>query len=325
MATGAVAAVAAEAAAATDAARAGNLAPMHSIPPLHLIAAFDAVMQWRSFQKAADALSLSASTVSHRVRELEKTLGVPLFTRSTRSVAPTPEGLHLHQQTKAALQALQDTFAGYAHQQRSVVRISALPSFARLRLVPALAQLQLQATGQAPGIEIHASTDLADVDQGDADIAIRFARARPQAHHCEKLLDDVWFPVAAPGYLQRLDTPAGERALRKGTLLTHTRQPWQPWLAQAGIRLAAAQRGMTFTDTALLIDAALAEQGIALARQSLVHDLLASGALVRLSDVALPAEQSYYMLASERTVITPRGQAVMDWIRQLARQGNAAP
>lgn len=323
MATGAVAAVAAVVAAATDAARAGNLAPMHSIPPLHLIAAFDAVMQWRSFQKAADALSLSASTVSHRVRELEKTLGVALFTRSTRSVAPTPEGLHLHQQTKAALQALQDTFAGYAHQQRSVVRISALPSFARLRLVPALAQLQ--ATGQAPGIEIQASTDLADVDQGDADIAIRFARARPHAHHCEKLLDDVWFPVAAPGYLRRLDVPASEPALRKGTLLTHTRQPWQPWLAQAGIRLAAAQHAMTFTDTALLIDAALAEQGIALARQSLVHDLLASGALVRLSDVALPAEQSYYLFASERTVITPRGQAVMDWIRQLARQGNAAP
>ncbi|CAN7420505.1 LysR family transcriptional regulator [Acidovorax sp. LjRoot129] len=119
---------------------------MHSIPPLHLIAAFDAVMQWRSFQKAADALSLSASTVSHRVRELEKTLGVPLFTRSTRSVAPTPEGLHLHQQTKAALQALQDTFAGYAHQQRSVVRISALPSFARLRLVPSLAGRCIEAT-----------------------------------------------------------------------------------------------------------------------------------------------------------------------------------
>ena len=298
---------------------------MHAIPPLHLMAAFDAVLQWRSFQKAADALNLSASTVSHRVRELEKTLGVPLFTRSTRSVVPTAEGLHLHRQTQAPLQALQDTFAGYAHQQRSVVRISALPSFARLRLVPALAQLQ--AEGPAPGIEIQASTDLADVDKGDADIAIRFARSRPHAHHCEKLLDDAWFPVAAPGYLRRLGAPAGERALRKGTLLAHTRQPWQPWLALAGIRLPAAQRAITFTDTALAIDAALAEQGIALVRQSLVHGLLAGRALVRLSDVALPSEQSYYLLASERTVITPRGQAVMAWIRQLAQQehGHAAP
>ncbi len=291
---------------------------MQAIPPMHLIAAFDAVTRLRSFRKAAEELNLSDSSVSHRVRALEKTLGLQLFARSTRAVALTPDGAHLHRQIKAALTTLQNAFGAHAT-RRQVVRISALPSFIRLRMVPALAQLQ--SSPRAPQIEINASIDLADVDQGEADIAIRFARTAPAAHHCEKLLDDAWFPVAAPAYLQQLGAGTGQNALRNAMLLTHTRQPWQPWLEAAGLPLSGRHRAMAFTDTGLMIDAALGQQGVALVRSSLVHNLLAAGALVRLSDVALACAQSYYLLASERTTITPHGQAVMDWIRELVRQG----
>lgn len=291
---------------------------MQSIPPTHLIAAFDAVARLRSFSQAADALSLSHSTVSHRIRALEKTLGLVLFTRSTRAVALTPQGAHLHQQIKGALHTLERAF-GAQTPQREVVRISALPSFARWRLMPALPRLG--AGPLAPAIEINPSTDVVDVDKGDADIAIRFARTRPHAHHCEKLMDDAWFPVAAPRYLAQIGASAGHGALRKAALLSHTRQPWQPWLERAGITLPARRPAMAFTDTGFMLDAALALQGIALGRRSLVHGLLEAGALVRLSDVALPCEQSYYLLASERTTITPHGQAVLGWIKGLTQHG----
>lgn len=291
---------------------------MTSIPPTPLIVAFDAVARLRSFNKAADELHLSHSTVSHRIRALESTLGFMLFSRSTRAVALTADGAHLHQQIKPALHALEQAFGAHAG-KRDTVRISVLPSFARFRLVPALASLPSGAG--APAIEISPTTEVVDIDKGDADIAIRFARSQPAAFHCRKLMDDAWFPVAAPAYLQRVAAGSASGIFRQATLLAHTRQPWQTWFDRAGLAPPDNRRVMTFTDTGFMLDAALGLQGIALGRRSLVHELLLSGELVRLSDVGLPCEQSYYLLASERATITRHGRAVLDWIAALVQHG----
>ncbi|KEH07529.1 hypothetical protein GY14_26780 [Delftia tsuruhatensis] len=148
---------------------------MRNIPPLHLIAAFDAVARSQSFKQAAEELNLSDSAVSHRIRELEKLLGTPLFHRTTRVVTLSAEGAWLHQQTRAPLQALETTF-GSLVLGRDVVRISALPSFARLRLVPSLTAFQRSHPDVS--IAIDPTTRTVNLQQGEADIAIRFAHQR---------------------------------------------------------------------------------------------------------------------------------------------------
>lgn len=291
---------------------------MRKIPPIHLILAFDAVARMRSFNKAADELNISHSSVSHRIRELERLLGNSLFTRTTRSVAMTPEGEYLHQQMKDALETLEEAFSGFT-QERSVIRISVLPSFARFRLVPALTDFQR--LHPAVSIEVSPTTCKVDVDQGEADIAIRFAKARPQAHHCEPLLEDEWFPVAAPAYLKRCDAPGIEALFKRAVFLSHSRQPWEPWLKKAGIQISPAQRMLTYSDTGFMLDAALNLQGIALGRRSLVKGLLQNGSLVRVSDIAIPSEQAYFLLASERALISRHGSTVIHWIRALVQDG----
>lgn len=62
---------------------------------LNDLLAFLVVARERSFTKAAAKLGMSQSGLSHIVRALEGRLGVRLLTRTTRSVAPTPEGEHL--------------------------------------------------------------------------------------------------------------------------------------------------------------------------------------------------------------------------------------
>jgi DNA-binding transcriptional LysR family regulator len=57
--------------------------------------AFTQVAQQRSFQKAADALGVSCSSLSHAVKGLEQSLGVRLLHRTTRSVALTEAGEQL--------------------------------------------------------------------------------------------------------------------------------------------------------------------------------------------------------------------------------------
>jgi DNA-binding transcriptional LysR family regulator len=58
-----------------------------------------------SYTAAAHSLSISPSAVSKSVQRLEQRLGVALFTRTTRSLALTPEGRELHER---ALKLLRD-------------------------------------------------------------------------------------------------------------------------------------------------------------------------------------------------------------------------
>lgn len=291
---------------------------MRNIPPIHLIAAFDAVARRQSFNQAADDLSISHSTVSHRIRELEKLLGASLFHRTTRVVSLTAQGAYLHQQMRSSLDVLEAAFSGLRH-ERDVVRISALPSFARFRLVPAITAFHR--THPSISISVVPTTATANVNQGEADIAIRFARDTPDAFLCERLLDDEWFPVAAPRYLQEIGVRSLPELFRRADILSHSRQPWQPWLSAAGVHISAAQRNLTYSDTGFMLDAALNLQGIALGRRSLVKGLLQDGSLVRVSEIAIASEQSYFLLASERATISRNCTIVADWIRALVAEG----
>src|SRR5712692_9292555 len=59
--------------------------------------AFAAVVERANFARAADHLGLSPSALSQTIRQLETRLGVRLFNRTTRSVAPTAAGVRLHE------------------------------------------------------------------------------------------------------------------------------------------------------------------------------------------------------------------------------------
>src|SRR5260370_41360988 len=80
---------------------------MHA-PSLAETTAFVAVVELKSFTKAAKQLALSPPRVSEMVRNLEDRLGVRLVERTTRSVAPTAAGERLLARLRPALEALQE-------------------------------------------------------------------------------------------------------------------------------------------------------------------------------------------------------------------------
>jgi molybdenum-dependent DNA-binding transcriptional regulator ModE len=75
-----------------------------TVPGFSETGAFIAVLEQRSFRKAAKLLNLSPSRVSEMVRRLEEQLGVRLLERTTRSVAPTTAGETLLMRLKPALE-----------------------------------------------------------------------------------------------------------------------------------------------------------------------------------------------------------------------------
>ena len=82
------------------------IAPMHGAS-LAETTAFVAVVELKSFTKAAKQLALSPPRVSEMVRNLEERLGVRLVERTTRSVAPTAAGERLLQRLRPVLDEYQ--------------------------------------------------------------------------------------------------------------------------------------------------------------------------------------------------------------------------
>lgn len=73
---------------------------------LNAVRVFNQVVECGSFTLAAEELSMTKSTVSRKLSELEKYLGIRLITRSTRSMVLTAEGEKFYQSTLQMLEVM---------------------------------------------------------------------------------------------------------------------------------------------------------------------------------------------------------------------------
>jgi len=143
------------------------------IPSLNLLRTFDAVGRHMSFRAAAEELHVTASAVSHQIRDLEEYLGLPLFVRGARQVSFTPEGQQYHQQISPLLQQLRQATQGLlSRDQPLALRLSAIPYIATDVIAPELAAFQRQ--WPRLRVDVLGDTRAMNVAEGEVDVAIRF-------------------------------------------------------------------------------------------------------------------------------------------------------
>ena len=95
------------------------------------------------------------------------------------------------------------------------------------------------------------------------------------------------------------------------------------WFAAAGIEDADTSHGYEIEYSHMIAQAAVAGEGVALGRSVLVADALASGRLVRLFDIALPAVFGYWLAAPSQAWRRPKVRAFRDWLLdECARTGH---
>lgn len=294
---------------------------MEQLPSIQTLRAFDAAARHGSYSAAATELALTHGAISHRIRELETRLGVRLFKRTRTGMAPTRDAVTLLTQCRQALQLLERTFPDKPRRGRSRLVVSAHPTLATRWLVSRM----LDFAQQMPNIdvEIRSTADIGDFLAAGVDIALRYGPGGWPNEVDERLADEVLFPVCAPKY--RRDHKI-ERAtdLRRATLLRHAWQPWSPWLRAARLRLNEPTGGINLSDSAMVLEAAAAGRGVALARSLLVADDLDSGRLVRLFDVQVPDVYAYYVVW--RAGETPAGiaQQFKAWLKTEMRASSLA-
>jgi LysR family glycine cleavage system transcriptional activator len=126
------------------------------------------------------------------------------------------------------------------------------------------------------------------------------------------------FPVCSPRFNDG-HLPGSLAELAAARLLFTPLQPWDAWFRALGVTAAPAQRGMTFSETDLLLRAAIDGLGIALSRRILAQPELDAGRLVRPVPHSVRADRSYFIVWPSGVGPSPRLLIFRDWLLEQAR------
>ena len=299
------------------------MAPTWVPPSLTALRAFEAAARVLSFTGAAEELSQTQGAISHQVNMLEARLGLKLFVREARGLKLTEAGQKYLPLVRDALDRLRTAEDLIRPTRPSVLTVTVSPNFASKWLVPRLGGFSV--THPHLDLRISASLQHVDFSREDIDLAVRHGDGDWPELHVTRLCAEELFPACSPA-LSRSDPPIRSPADLIGHVLIHdrSREHWRAWLAAFGVECPASERGPVFDQTALAIDAALAGQGIALARTALASLDLIAGRLVRPLDEAMPAKLGYWIVCRKSVSDTPKISQFRSWLIDQVQDDRAA-
>ena len=262
--------------------------------------------QQGSYTAAAARLGVSKAAVSQRIAELERTAGVPLVQRTTRSVRLTEAGQRLVDDTRASFEHIAQSFSqvrDLAGEPRGLLRVTAPVAFARQQLVPRLGDFLREFPDVR--LELNLSDHLSSLATEGFDLAIRHTANPPDTHVAWTLCSTRSVLVATKAYLRRHGSPENPADLAGHNCLHYPRSQetpaWtlMPLRARQGLERATVQvsGSLAANNSEALRDAALSGLGIALLPDFTAQDSLRAGKLIQVlpewKPVGAFAEQLY--------------------------------
>ncbi|MBP0615910.1 LysR substrate-binding domain-containing protein [Jiella mangrovi] len=291
-----------------------------TLPPLSALRPFEAAARHQSFTLAADELALTQTAVSKQIRILEDDLGTRLFVRRNRAVFLTEDGRRFAQVVAAAL----GDVSAEAARLRGASRADEVVLFCQLCeafywLTPRLSRFH--AAHPEIAVRLQSSVQPLTESRESFDVAIQTAGRASGAHALALAVGDEVFPVCSPSLLKGLDTPLPLAKLPHYPLLSHrpTQQDWLDWddfFALAGGKRRGGIGARAFDSYPLVLQAAIAGQGIALGWRRTVERLIADGALVRPCGESLKRPGEFCVYVSPASRDRAETLALVDWLAQ---------
>jgi LysR family transcriptional regulator, glycine cleavage system transcriptional activator len=276
---------------------------------------FEAAARHCNFSRAGAELHITHGAISHQMKALERELGVVLFRRRSRGVELTEPGRALAATVRDALDRIAHGIAELRARPHRALTVSVLPAFATHWLIPRLADFN-----RHPDIDINvrAGQALVDFVAEDVDLAVRYGAGEWPGLAAVPLAREDVFPLCSP-HFNGGRLPGTLAELAKARLLHTPLQPWDEWFRALGMNASPSRRGMTFSETDLLLRAAIDGLGIALSRRILAQPELDAGRLVRPVPHGVRADRSYFIVYPQSREPPPRLQIFQDWLLEQAR------
>ncbi|WP_106796102.1 LysR substrate-binding domain-containing protein [Rhizobium sp. H4] len=270
---------------------------------------------------AARHLGMPKSTVSKRVAELERRLGVRLIQRTSRSFALTDLGREFFQHAQASIIE--------AEMAEGIVRRHLAEPAGSVRLTASVPTAQFTLTEHLPALtarypklrlSVHVTDRFVDIVQEGFDIALRSHRATlpDSALVQRRLASHPFYILASPDYLSAHGQPRRPEELAEhATIMTSlTEDQWRLTSDGGDEALVTLQSVMAADEPYLLMEAAAAGLGITCLPTSVCRKALAEGQLVRVLPEWTAGSIETTILMPHRRGQLPAVRAVVDFLAE---------
>ncbi len=187
------------------------------------IAIFIEVVKEGSFSQAARKLGMPNSTVSAKISNLEKRLGVTLIQRTTRKLNITPAGMAYFKKCIQGMEEIKAAEAEIASAQgepQGLLRITA-PNELGSSILPGLISLYAKKYPKTR-VEVLLTDRRVDLLGENVDLAIRAGELKDSSLIAKRIGSIYFAPFASPKYLKSKGTPTHPRELRQHQCLQFT-------------------------------------------------------------------------------------------------------
>jgi DNA-binding transcriptional LysR family regulator len=281
-----------------------------------------AVAEERSFTRAAARLGLTQSTLSHTIRGFEERLGVRLFNRTTRSVAPTEAGERLLQAARPGLEAIAaelEALKGLRGQPAGTVRITTGAHAHETILWPALKRL----LPDHPDVQVEVMIEhrFTDIVAERFDAGIRLGEAVERDMVAVRIGPELrYIVVGSPSYLSGRTAPATPQDLTGHRCVNFRHSPtgglyaWE--FEKDGRALNVRVEGpLAFNDAAPALAAAIEGFGLAYVPEDIARAPLREGRLLQVLADWCPRFPGYHLYYPSRRQMAPAFALLVEALR----------
>jgi len=286
---------------------------------LEMMRIFCAAAEATSFKEAATRLGISPQAVTRAVKELEHTVGEPLFYRNTRQMRITDFGEHLAHRARDAVSGVDELFKHSDKQPENeiagIVRITAPTVIGRRYLLPVLSNI----TQQHPHItlDLRLSDMLTDVVEQQIDIGIRVGFLRDSSFVARATSKVSFYVVGTPELIARVGTPQQIQDLLELptiALVDQSSGRYWPWYFDDGHQFSPRNKAFITDDAETEFESVLNGLGFGQIADRLAEPHIRSGKLVRVLAEHTPPPWDLYVYRPQRGPVPSRIRIVYDHI-----------
>lgn len=286
---------------------------------LEMMRIFCVAAESPSFKDAAIRLGVSPQAVTRAIKELENTIGEPLFYRNTRHMRITDFGERLALRAKDSIADIDELFRRHDSQPDNevagTVRITAPTVIGRRFLLKALSEISLQYPQIT--IDLRLSDTITDVIEQQIDIGVRVGFLRDSSFVARASAKIRFLTVGTPALIAKVGEPKSIEALNSlptvALIDQSTGRTW-PWYFSDTQQISPSHRAFITDDAETEVSMVLQGVGFGQIADCLVHDEIAQGKLVSVLTKFAPPPWDIYVYRPQRGPVPARIRIVYDKI-----------
>lgn len=280
------------------------------LPSSSSLFVFEAAARCGSFTRAADELCVSQPAVSRMLSRLEEHLGVQLFERVRGGARLTESGSILYRRVQEGFSTIESAISEIESRATGIetVTLSVSTAFTTHWLMPRMSRF----SERFPTVDMRYQLMSGRIGGPlvDVDLGMRYVESTSLKPTDTLVIPEITLPVCTPRYLeQTLRDPARKHPL---TLISMDNQD-RGW-ADDVLGSGRAENTLVFTDYAVVVQAALLGQGMALGWLNVVSNCLKKGELVPATEHVKMTTRRCCLVSPGSRPMRPVVENVRDWI-----------